>query len=137
MYPAPSGRLLMKRGKSFLLVISILVFAAWYGVSQRAAGGRGLPPLQVETVEYDDGSQRVIAHGSIQPLQTVIVGSQVSGIVDQVMADFNSTVRRGQVIARIEPSTFEATASSAGRSFRCGMRPSSRTSSESPSRGHL
>src|SRR5690625_966322 len=137
MYRAPSGRLLMKPGKLFLLIIPILVLAVWYGVSQRAAGGRGLPPLQVETVEYGDVSQRVIAHGSIQPLQTVIVGSQVSGIVDQATADFNSTVRRGQVIARIEPSTFEAAVSSAGRSFRCGMRPSSRTSSESPSRGHL
>ncbi len=43
----------------------------------------------------------------------MIIGSQVSGIVDQVTADFNSTVRRGQVIARIEPSTFEAAVSSA------------------------
>lgn len=103
----------MKRSKLFLLVIPLLILAAWYGVRQYGAGDRGLPPLQLETVEYGDVSQRVVAHGSIQPLQTVIVGSQVSGIVDQVRADFNTPVRRGQVIARIESSTFEAAVSSA------------------------
>ncbi len=39
---------------------------------------------------------------------TVLVGSQVSGQVKELFADFNSEVKRGQLIARIDPATFEA-----------------------------
>jgi HlyD family secretion protein len=103
----------MSRRKLSLLIVPLVIAVAVVGLQYRTAGDSGLPPLQVEAVDSGNVSQRVVAHGSIQPLQTVIVGSQVSGIVDQVMVDFNSTVRRGQVIARIEPSTFESAVRSA------------------------
>lgn len=103
----------MKRKKLFLLLIPILGVTAWWG-SQRAATSNGsLPPLHTERVEVGDVSHRVVAYGSLQPVRNVVVGSQVSGIVDQVLVDFNSLVRRGQVLARIEPSTFAAAVSSA------------------------
>ncbi|MEX1062695.1 MAG: efflux RND transporter periplasmic adaptor subunit [Balneolaceae bacterium] len=53
------------------------------------------------------------AHGSIQPVEKVTVGSQVSGIVEKIYVDFNSPVERGQVIAQIDPSGFAADVSSA------------------------
>lgn len=50
----------------------------------------------------------VTASGTLSPLVTVQVGSQVSGRVQALLADFNSQVKKGQVIARIDPSLFES-----------------------------
>lgn len=48
----------------------------------------------------------VSATGALQPVTTVQVGSQVSGIVESLSADFNSIVRKGQVLALLDQSTF-------------------------------
>jgi HlyD family secretion protein len=62
------------------------------------------------TAEVDRGDilEVVGATGTLQAVTTVQVGSQVSGIVQELLADFNSRVTRGQVIARLDPSTFQA-----------------------------
>ncbi len=95
------------------VVVALLGLAGFFGMRQLSAGDSTLPAFS--TVEVDRGpvSQRVVAHGSLQPVQKVTVGSQVSGIIDEIHVDFNSPVRRGQVLARIDPSTFEAEARSA------------------------
>jgi HlyD family secretion protein len=103
----------MKTGKIILITLLILVPLGWWGFNQMNNTERGLPPLHTETVDRGDVSQRVVAHGSLQPVQKVTVGSQVSGIINELFVDFNSMVRRGQVIAQIDPSTFEAEVSSA------------------------
>jgi HlyD family secretion protein len=66
------------------------------------------PPPKYETarVERGDIADRVIATGTLSPLVTVTVGSQVSGRVIQLGADFNSTVKKGQLIAKIDPALF-------------------------------
>jgi HlyD family secretion protein len=51
----------------------------------------------------------VSANGTLQAVLTVQVGSQVTGRIQSLHADFNSIVRKGEVIARIDPATFEAT----------------------------
>jgi HlyD family secretion protein len=51
--------------------------------------------------------ETVDATGTIQPVTTVQVGTQVSGTIKSLAADFNTTVRRGQVIAVLEPSLFQ------------------------------
>jgi HlyD family secretion protein len=103
----------MKAGKIVIAVLILGGAAVWWGLSGYSGGEQGLPPLHTETVERGDVSQRVVAFGSLQPVQKVLVGSQVSGNIDQIFADFNSMVRRGDVIAQIDPSTFEAEVSSA------------------------
>ncbi len=50
----------------------------------------------------------VSATGTINPVNTVAVGSQVSGTIQQLYADFNSKVKKGDLIVRIEPSLFQA-----------------------------
>lgn len=103
----------MKSLKTLLIVLIILVPLTWWGFKTFNQSERGLPPLHIEMVGVGDVSQRVVAFGSIQPVQTVIVGSQVSGIIEDIYVDFNSIVRKDDVIARIDPSTFEAELSSA------------------------
>jgi HlyD family secretion protein len=67
--------------------------------------------LTYRTVKADRGRivARVTATGTLSALVTVQVGSQVSGRIQQIFADFNSTVKRGQIIAKLDPQLFEAT----------------------------
>jgi HlyD family secretion protein len=104
----------MKNSKLFwALLLLPVAFAVYWGMNRYSSGSDGLPPLHTVTADHGEVSQRVIAHGALQPVQKVTVGSQVSGIVNEIFVDFNSRVRRGQVIAQIDPSTFAAAASSA------------------------
>jgi HlyD family secretion protein len=104
----------MKKRTVGLSVVLVGVGATAVVAATRGGPDRGaLPPLHTVVVDRGDVSQRVVAHGAVQPVEMVTVGSQVSGIVDQVLADFNTPVRRGQVVARIEASTFRAALNSA------------------------
>jgi len=67
-------------------------------------------PVTYAAVPVDRGDiQDVVgATGTVQAVQTVQVGSQVSGTIQNLYADFNSVVHKGQVIARLDPSSFQA-----------------------------
>ena len=66
--------------------------------------------VQVSTATVTVGpiARRIFATGTLQPVTTVEVGTQVSGIVQTVLADYNSTVRQGQVVAKLDPSLYDA-----------------------------
>lgn len=102
--------------KKALIYLSLLIVAGlgiWYFANQRASKSAALPPLHTVVVDKGEISSRIVSFGSLEPIQMITVGSQVSGIIDEIHVDFNATVRRGQVLARIDPSTFEAAVSSA------------------------
>src|SRR5688572_8108404 len=88
-----------------LLVAALTVGAGYYFWQRRAA-----PALDVETVAATRGDVRrlVSTSGTVRALGTVEIGSQLSGNIGEVNADFSSEVKQGQVLARIEPSTFES-----------------------------
>src|SRR5438270_3487666 len=71
---------------------------------------RGGPEVQVLTspVTRGDITDSVGATGTLQAVTTVQVGSQVSGNISFLGADFNSIVKKGQVVARLDPSLFDA-----------------------------
>ena len=71
---------------------------------------RATPEVQVTTAPLTVGSiaRRIVTTGTIQAVTTVEVGSQVSGTIQALGADYNSTVRAGQVLARIDPATYDA-----------------------------
>ncbi|MFZ5638193.1 MAG: efflux RND transporter periplasmic adaptor subunit [Pseudomonadota bacterium] len=64
--------------------------------------------FRTAAVEQGDIRVAISATGTLGALSTVDVGSEISGKVEEVLVDFNDRVRRGQVIARIDPSTYEA-----------------------------
>src|SRR5713101_479249 len=72
---------------------------------------KGSDKPQYFTTKVDRGDIRdvVEATGTINAVTTVQVGSQVSGTISHLAADFNSRVKKGQVIAQIDPSLFEGT----------------------------
>lgn len=72
------------------------------------AGRVAPPPYETAAVDRGDVVARVSASGSLSAVVTVEVGSQVSGRIQALYADFNSVVRRGDLIAKIDPALFEA-----------------------------
>src|SRR5207253_3102073 len=93
--------------KTALLGVAIIVIAGFVLVftrTQRAAVS------EYFTATIDKGPLRnvVNATGVVQTVVTVQVGSQVSGQIQEIFADFNSVVKRGQLLATIDPRNFEA-----------------------------
>src|SRR5213593_1786230 len=60
-------------------------------------------PVTVGTID-----RRIVATGTLQAVTTVDVGTQVSGVIQSLAVDFNSIVRSGQVLARLDPASYEA-----------------------------
>lgn len=64
---------------------------------------------ETASIERRTITQVVEASGTINPVNTVSVGSTVSGLISAIYVDFNSTVKKGQLLAEIDPRTFQAT----------------------------
>lgn len=71
--------------------------------------GKG-PTIQYKTVRVERGSitTTISATGTLNPVVTVLVGSQVSGRVQSIFVDFNFPVTQGQIVAQIDPAPFKA-----------------------------
>ena len=71
--------------------------------------GKGKEPqFRTEKVAKGDIEMAVTATGTVNPVATVLVGTQVSGTIKNIYVDFNSRVKKGQLIARIDPALVEA-----------------------------
>ena len=88
--------------------IALAVVVAAAGAFLAFRGREKEVEYQTTVVDRGDIVDVVGATGTLQAVTTVQVGSQVSGIVDSLGADFNSRVKKDQVIARLETSTFDA-----------------------------
>lgn len=75
----------------------------WWHASEKPA------PVEFNLVSLARGtiSQSVTATGDLQPVETVEVSSQISGLIKEVLVDYNTVVKRGDVLARIDPATYE------------------------------
>jgi HlyD family secretion protein len=87
-----------------LILLAGLVGGGWWYFR-----GRQEPTVEFQTaaVVKGDLTQAVTATGGLGPVLNVAVGSQISGIVKKLFIDFNSTVKSNQVIAEIDPSTYQ------------------------------
>ncbi len=74
----------------------------------RARAGDGGPRYETAEVGRGRVAREVTATGTLSPVVTVEVGSQVSGRIQELLVDFNSRVTRGQVIARIDPELVQS-----------------------------
>ena len=94
------------------LGIRLAILAAFFvgvGVGVFAYLSRSDDPPGVTTVKVTRGDvvDVITASGTLEAVTTVQVGTQVSGTVRELLADFNDIVRKGQVIARLDPSLFQ------------------------------
>lgn len=92
-------------GKYLIGLAAIAAALYWY-VSDDDAAAK--PAYRLAKIERGTIANTVTASGTLKALITVDVGTQISGQIKQLNADFNTEVKAGQVIARIDPATFEA-----------------------------
>jgi HlyD family secretion protein len=100
--------------KRIIIAVLVLVIAGGgYGV-WRARTNKSANATTYRLVEITKGDllSVVAATGNLQPVTTVQVGTQVSGIVDEVLVDFNDHVKAGQVIARVDKTLLNAAVAS-------------------------
>src|SRR5690349_13691631 len=91
---------------ALVIILALTVSVAAY-YRYRTAGS-GAPNIATTTVDVGNVNQTVQATGTLEAVSTVQVGSQLSGRITELLADYNSVVRKGQVIARLDPSLFQA-----------------------------
>ncbi|MBZ5588108.1 MAG: efflux RND transporter periplasmic adaptor subunit [Acidobacteriia bacterium] len=104
----------MLKSKWFwIAVAAVVVIAAFGWVRIRQANAKG--QMHFETAKVDRGRivSKVTATGALSAIVTVQVGSQVSGRIAELHADFNSAVTKGQLVAKIDPQLFEASVAQA------------------------
>ncbi len=96
----------MRKNGMILAVIALVLAAGWYywgGKKQDQA-----PQYKTEKMDRGDITRQVSANGTLNPVTLVNVGTQVSGMVRAIHADFNQTVKAGQVLAELDPALFRA-----------------------------
>lgn len=96
----------IKRRKWWIILVAIVAGTTVYfmgGSSNNQGTG-----FATATITKGDLRQVVTATGEIQPLNTINVGSQVSGTIEAIYVDYNSKVKKGDVLLKIEPSVLQA-----------------------------
>lgn len=81
------------------VVLAVIALGAWAALRSDHSAA---PTYVTETVARGDMEIRVAATGNLQPTNTVEVGSELSGLVETVLVDENDTVRKGQVVLRLD-----------------------------------
>ena len=94
-----------------LVIIIISVFLMFGGSKTKQE------PLATLPINRGDMRQVVTATGEIMPVNTVSVGSQVSGTIEKLYVDYNSKVKKGDVLLEIEPSVLQASVDEAKASL--------------------
>ncbi len=91
-------------------VVWVLIVAAAAAGLFFLIGSRGKPEAKYRTAAVDKGNitQTVTATGALSAVTTVQVGSQASGIIAKLYADFNSKVKKGDLLAELDPTPFQA-----------------------------
>jgi HlyD family secretion protein len=106
---APSS--VQRRGRANRQMIAwVLLLAAVLGACAVWLMSRAGSTVSYASAPVDRGAitRTVIATGMVNPVLTVTVGSYVSGVIQEVLCDFNTQVKKGQVCARIDPRPFQS-----------------------------
>ncbi|WP_316822676.1 efflux RND transporter periplasmic adaptor subunit [Pedobacter gandavensis] len=105
----------MKPKKIFLILASVLVlFGIWYFFFRSKEQQLS---LNTEKPVIGPISTSVTATGTVQPVDTVTVGTQVSGTISALYADFNSTVKKGELLAELDKVLLQSTVDQAKASL--------------------
>jgi HlyD family secretion protein len=101
----------MTSRRNLIIAAIVLLIAAFFLFSR--LGRSKTAQFQTATVTRGSITQTVTATGTLNPVVNVQVGSQVSGNIQKLFADFNSKVKAGDVVAQIDPVLFQATVTQA------------------------
>lgn len=99
------GMKISKVGKISMLSAAVIATASLiYGCS-----GKDSDTYITQKLENGKIIQKITASGIINPISTINIGTQVSGTISEILVDYNSLVKKGQLLAQIDPALFEAT----------------------------
>ncbi len=96
----------MKR-RAFLLVALAGLVLTGIGAYAWIYGDARKPAYKLAKIERGPLTATVAAAGTLNPVSAVQVGSQISGQIKEILVDFNSPVKAGQLVARIDPETYQ------------------------------
>ena len=98
----------MKRKKIIILAVSIVavIIILWFIFGRKSNSTSYI--VETATATRSDVSEAITATGTIEPVTKVEVGTQVSGIIDKLYADYNSIVTKGQLIAEMDKVTLQS-----------------------------
>ena len=103
----------MKKGKIIILsLVGLLLVAGIIAIVSKKGSGEQVN-FQTTAVGPGDIATNITATGTIEPVKTVDVGTQVSGIVTRLYVDYNSVVKRGQIIAELDRTNLQSNLSTA------------------------
>lgn len=102
----PSSQRLVRRIGIAVAVLALVVAGVWFWNQRKSAAADG--GYRTSAVERGDIRVAISATGTLSAISTVTVGSQISGQVTDVLVDFNDRVKKDQIIAKIDPSSYEA-----------------------------
>jgi HlyD family secretion protein len=97
----------MKKRKGLIWILILLVIAVAVAVWLIKRRGTEIV-LSTEKPHYGFIANAITATGTIEPVDTVIVGTQVSGIISKIYVDFNSKVKKGQLLAELDKTILNA-----------------------------
>lgn len=97
----------MNARRIFILLVVLAAVAAAVTFYSRRDGKAAKVKYRTETVDRGVVTSVVTATGTISAVTTVQVGSQVSGIIQSLHADYNSPVKKGQLLATLDPTPFQ------------------------------
>lgn len=97
----------MARSRYFVIAVLLLLVAGGGYAYWRHGQGAGDGQYVTEAVERGAIASTVTATGTVNPVTTVQVGTYVSGPIQALYADFNSAVKKGQLVAKIDPAPFQ------------------------------
>ena len=105
----------MKRIVLITLALGLVSAGLWFGVRSRSEAAES---YRVVTVSRGTVEKTISSTGTLEPMVTVQVGTQVSGQLSEILVDYNDRVTEGQVLARIDPSTLSTAVTQAQISLR-------------------
>lgn len=100
--------MMKKFGIKGILIALVIVSLLFWGIAWAITQYNKTPRYKVRKIKRTTITETVEASGTINPVTTVNIGSQVSGMISAIYVDFNSKVTKGQLLAQIDPSLFQA-----------------------------
>lgn len=94
----------MKKTLFIVIIGAVLVAVTFFLLNNKSSDVK----FKTEKVSKGDIVMSVTATGTVNAVTTVLVGTQVSGTIKHISVDFNSPVKKGRIIAQIDPATFQA-----------------------------
>lgn len=111
----------MKKYFKYSIIVIVLAIAAFGALRLWGGSGGSMIQLQTATLKTETITTYVTATGTVEPVDQVDVGTQVSGLVNKIYVDYNSAVKKGQLLADLDKTTLSQSVANAQASYNSAL----------------